>query len=621
MSKISFYYLHPLLAGSMDLWPDHLDRIAAMGFGAVAMAPPFLPGATADLFLTADHDRLDPRLGSGDAVAALARLAQQTRGRGLLPMLDVVADAVAAESLLAGGPYRADTDDEPPDPRRPPLQRGVARLCGEPDAEWWSRRLIEWADAGIGGFRCLRPRRLPAAWWREVIAAVRARHAGTRFMAWTLGLTEAEAASLSCSGFDLAACCSRGWDYRSGGYGEAVDRLAHLAPLVAMPEAPFERRLSRAFTYSGRARRAADRAVAFSAALGAGWLMPMGFEYGASRDMDPARDRPEDFARLKAEAPFDLAEEIAAANAAPAGPGVAVRTLSPPEAPAAALLLGDDRVVLVNSSLDDPARIAVAPLLTRGGFGGLDRFGPDDMVTIPPGGVRVLRGTNAAPVAHPVPDVAEAVAAPRIGIEAVSPSVDEGRFPAKRLVGDRVEVSADVIADGHDRLAAALLWRAEDEAEWHEAPMAPRGNDRWAGHFPLARLGRHLFTVLAWKDRFGNFAEELDKKHAAGQPIGLELEEGRLLILESAEEAADAVSPPSPGSSPRPIRCRAAPRCCSRRRPRRRWRRRVCARTRIVTRSNSRSTPSGGPPVSRAGTSCFRARRAAIRPGTALSTT
>src|SRR6185312_13329881 len=369
MSKISFYYLHPLLAGSMDLWPDHLDRIAAMGFGAVAMAPPFLPGATADLFLTADHDRLDPRLGSGDAVAA-----------------------------LAGGPYRADTDDEPPDPRRPPLQRGVARLCGEPDTEWWGRRLIEWADAGIGGFRCLRPHRLPAAWWREVIAAVRARHAGTRFMAWTLGLTEAEAASLSCSGFDLAACCSRGWDYRSGGYGEAVGRLAHLAPLVAMPEAPFERRLSRAFTYSGRARRAADRAVAFSAALGAGWLMPMGFEYGASRDMDPARDRPEDFARLKAEAPFDLAEEIAAANAAPAGPGVAVRTLSPPEAPAAALLLGDDRVVLVNSSLDDPARIPVAPLLTRGGFGGLDRFGPDDTVTIPPGGVRVLRGADAAPV-------------------------------------------------------------------------------------------------------------------------------------------------------------------------------------------------------------------------------
>ena len=33
--------------------------------------------------------------------------------------------------------------------------------------------------------------------------------------------------------------------------------------------------------------------------------MPMGFEYGATRTMDPARDRPDDFARLVAGAPFD----------------------------------------------------------------------------------------------------------------------------------------------------------------------------------------------------------------------------------------------------------------------------------------------------------------------------
>jgi len=46
------------------------------------------------------------------------------------------------------------------------------------------------------------------------------------------------------------------------------------------------------------------------------------------------------------------------------------------------------------------------------------------------------------------------------------------------------------------------------------------------GPLPLARLGRHLFTMLAWKDHSGTFAEELRKKHAAGVPIDLELEEG-----------------------------------------------------------------------------------------------
>jgi len=86
-----------------------------------------------------------------------------------------------------------------------------------------------------------------------------------------------------------------------------------------------------------------------------------------------------------------------------------------------------------------------------------------------------LWATTTAPVRCVPLDVIEAVAAPRIAIEAVRPSVNEGRFPAKRLVGEMVEVSADLIADGHDRLAAVLLWRAEDEPDWREAPMTPIG--------------------------------------------------------------------------------------------------------------------------------------------------
>jgi starch synthase (maltosyl-transferring) len=571
MSKTCIYYLHPLLAGKIDMWGGQFDRIAAMGFDTVGIAPPFLSGASGDLFRIGDHERLDPRLGAGDAGLALARLAEEAGSRRLGLTLDVVVDQVAAEALLHGGLsawYGIDTDDEPPDPRQPPRQPGVANLCVGAElsglAASWARRLSEWASAGVGGFRCIRPHRPPATWWREVISAVRERHPDVLFMAWTPDLEATEARALGASGFDRVACCSGAWDYRTGGFAETVDCLAQIAPLITMPEAPFDRRLCRAFSDSSRARKAAGRALAFTAAYGAGWLMPMGFEFGATRHMDPARDRPEDFAHLVAEARFDLTAEIAAANARCASSLEAkstgsVRALSPPDAPAAALLVADrsdatpgarPRVILVNASLDDPVRVPVAPLLTTSGLNGVvlgddagEPVASDGAIMIGPGGVRILRAIATAPIGRPTLDVIEAAAAPRIAIEAVSPSVDEGRFPAKRLVGDIVEVSADLIADGHDRLAAALLWRAEDEPDWREAPMTPFDNDRWIGRFPITRIGRYLFTVLAWKDRFGNFADELERKHAASVPIVLELEEGRLLIAESAAQADCSAAP------------------------------------------------------------------------------
>src|SRR5262245_35233666 len=42
----------------------------------------------------------------------------------------------------------------------------------------------------------------------------------------------------------------------------------------------------------------------------------------------------------------------------------------------------------------------------------------------------------------------------RVAIENVQPSLDCGRFPIKRTVGETVTVTADVFADGHDVVSA-----------------------------------------------------------------------------------------------------------------------------------------------------------------------
>src|SRR5258708_949836 len=53
----------------------------------------------------------------------------------------------------------------------------------------------------------------------------------------------------------------------------------------------------------------------------------------------------------------------------------------------------------------------------------------------------------------------------RVVIEHVRPAIDSGRFAIKRTVGERVDVSADIFADGHDIVAAVLRDRPHLTAE------------------------------------------------------------------------------------------------------------------------------------------------------------
>ena len=79
--------------------------------------------------------------------------------------------------------------------------------------------------------------------------------------------------------------------------------------------------------------------------------------------------------------------------------------------------------------------------------------------------------------------VESAAAGGAFHIEDVYPLIDGGRFPVKRIVGERVEVWADIYRDGHDVVTAALVWRRERDREWRREPMTHHSNDRWGGSF------------------------------------------------------------------------------------------------------------------------------------------
>jgi starch synthase (maltosyl-transferring) len=121
---------------------------------------------------------------------------------------------------------------------------------------------------------------------------------------------------------------------------------------------------------------------------------------------------------------------------------------------------------------------------------------------------------------------------PRFRIEDIFPRVDGGRYPVKRIAGESVEVWADIFREGHDVLAAALLWRDETAADWQREPMRLNGNDRWHGHFTPPKPGWYLFAVEAWTDQFATWRKEFLLKQQAGQDVSLEAREGLELLTE-----------------------------------------------------------------------------------------
>ena len=126
----------------------------------------------------------------------------------------------------------------------------------------------------------------------------------------------------------------------------------------------------------------------------------------------------------------------------------------------------------------------------------------------------------------------------RVVIENVKPEIDCGRFPAKRTVGERMTVEADIFVDGHDALSALLLYRKEGASTWVETPMQPLVNDRWRGTFKVNEIGNYYYTLQAWVDRFNSWRQGFAKKVDAGQDVALELLAGSRLIEQAAKSAA-----------------------------------------------------------------------------------
>jgi starch synthase (maltosyl-transferring) len=296
--------------------------------------------------------------------------------------------------------------------------------------------------------------------------------------------------------------------------------LSALAPAVAL--------LGAVGVAPPRSAAGRIRLARLAAVTGAGMLMPLGFARLPGGETDEA-----------------LADAIRAVNAMfDSDPVVArngrLRSLSGPGAPVSALLRApSDAGSLPESgllALINPDALTVAPvdpaILGRTG-GDLARPAAarhEFEQPLAPGEVRLVTLRRARQVKSPRRDETEAARDPRIVIDAITPSADNGAFPVKRLFGETLIVEADIFGDGHEKLAAEILFRPEDGKTWSRVPMASLVNDRWQGQFALERLGRYVFAVEAWIDAWGGFIRDLGRKRDARLDLTQDIAEGRELI-------------------------------------------------------------------------------------------
>ena len=580
---LRIYNLFPPLAGTVRDWMVHLPRIAGMGFNAVYLNPFHYPGFSGSLYAVKDYYRLNPRFrgaAPGDDDTLLRGFTDAARSHGLRVIMDLVVNHTSKDSELvtqhpdwftrdAKGELVSPRAIDPADARRKTEWGDLAELDYRPPQQsqildYFQRLVRHYVSLQFGGFRCDAAYKVPAEVWRGLVDAAKAGSRDVTFCAETLGAPNGAVLALADAGFDYLFNSVKWWDFESPWLLEQYETFRHIAPSIGFPESHDTKRLVTELLAAGIPESLIEphyrQAYAFAAAYSTGVLMPMGFEYGWSRALSvvPTRDDKPEHKR------FDLSEFIAEVNAMkqaiPAlneeGPQ---RLLSSKGDSLVALERqtesGEDRAfVLVNRHDSERREVALETLVEKDlaltDLSPCRPTGTDAKIgarlVVEPLEVRVLQSSlrermHEGALRETGGEAASNLDVPwrpevRIAIEDVNPEADGGRHPIKRVLGDRLEVQADIFCDGHDQLRAVIKFGQEGQ-EWWEAPLVLFDNDRWVGRIQLDKLGIWRYTIEAWIDQFESWRDEFEKKRQAGQPVELELIEGRAIVAAALRQA------------------------------------------------------------------------------------
>lgn len=118
----------------------------------------------------------------------------------------------------------------------------------------------------------------------------------------------------------------------------------------------------------------------------------------------------------------------------------------------------------------------------------------------------------------------------RIVIENIAPQLNCGTIFIKRVVNEIVNVTADVLVDGHDVLQVSVLYKHESEKTWSETRMQELGNDAYSASFTTTKQGYYTYKLQGWVDYALNWQHGIERKIDDHQHVNSELLEGAELL-------------------------------------------------------------------------------------------
>jgi starch synthase (maltosyl-transferring) len=542
--------------GKKSGWGAALARISALGFTHILIGEPYHPGARpAHLFrVAAEFDALATLLDDLEARQSLTEFCRAAARQELAVVLDIALERAEPRGALIASllPWRVPRDAAL-DPRAADFgQPGVKLPWHDPIAsETLLRRfgalLTQAIAAGVAGFRVLATNDVSGAQLAALFAAARRSRSDAPMFLDATGTSTAALGRFKGCHISGVINSFAYWNYHDTWFYLEHERLARIAPVIFETHASAPSRETMTPEERHGARCDALRRLRLASLLGDGLLM-----HGDVLELD------DDEGSLAAALAEDSLVYRNHAHARPlrwlrllSSPGAAVVVIARHAADGTDLLVALNTAALAKAAaVTDIVAAINAPssrlaLLSLADHDKVEAtLSLIEEVRLEGFEVRPMRSLRASQVLAPKHSRASAkeqlkaaIAQSRVVLEGVSPSSDDGRFAAAADLGTLLLVGVDAYCDGHDRIAVVLQWKPCDETQWREVTMQAGVNDRHTAFFPLERLGKHEFRIMAWVDRFASWRSDTEKKRAAGRDLALETLEGLALVSIWAEDA------------------------------------------------------------------------------------